>query len=485
LTEELRVLFVEDSEEDTQLLLRELARGGFAPIHRRVATEEELRHALDEERWDLVLCDWILPGFSAQAAIELLESRRFAGTIIVVSGSMGEEHVVGAMRAGANDYVLKHNLHRLVPAIRRELQEARIRRAVHVAQDRLHRQALIFENMHDVVVIADRDGTIVDVNPAAERSTGYAKAELVGSRAEFLGGFDDPDAFRAEVDRALAESGRWQGELPLRRADGSEGYVDLEVVPLHDSEGNLLGSLGVARDVTARRRAEEDLRDTVEKLRETDRLRQQLLSRLVAAQEEERQRIAAEIHDDPIQQLYAAGLRLSMLRDRLSGGPELEAAETVQSILSGTIDRLRQMLFELHPVSLESQGLGNALGEYIQFANRESATKYLLEDHLEVPLSSEIRSIAYRGVLECVSNVRKYADAKEARITIADHEGGVLVTVDDDGRGFLMNDKMDRFRPGHLGLPAMRERLELAGGRLHIRSAPGEGTTVEFWLPRS
>lgn len=132
---------------------------------------------------------------------------------------------------------------------------------------------------------------------------------------------------------------------------------------------------------------------------------------------------------------------------------------------------------------LVAQGLGKALAEYVQFANQESPAKYLLEDHLEKPLSAEIRTIAYRGVLECVSNVRKYASAKETRITIADHQGGVLVTVTDDGRGFLMNDRVDRLQPGHLGLPALRERVELAGGRFDLRSAPGEGTTVEYWPP--
>jgi PAS domain S-box-containing protein len=356
---------------------------------------------------------------------------------------------------------------------------------VRVAEDALHRQALILENMHDAVVVADPAGRIVDVNPAAERITGYARADLVGHRAEFLGDPGGERRLEEQIQREITAQGRWAGELPVVRADGSKGFIDLVVVPLRDSDGKMLGTVGVGRDVTGRREAEARLQRTVEQLRETDRMRRQLLSRLVAAQEEERQRIAAEIHDDPIQQLYAADLRLGMLFERLTDPRQVELLETVQAILTGTIRRLRQMLFELQPASLETGGLGRALEEFLEYANQESDTAYLLEDRLTIPLAQEVRSIAYRMVLEAVSNVRKHAAARTARVAIADHDDGVVCSIVDDGRGFFSQDHLDRYRPGHLGLPAMRERIELAGGRLDVRSVPGEGTTVEFWLPAS
>jgi signal transduction histidine kinase len=241
----------------------------------------------------------------------------------------------------------------------------------------------------------------------------------------------------------------------------------------------------VSRDVTERIRAEERLHETIEELRRTDHHRRQLLSRLVAAQEEERQRIAGEIHDDPVQQLYAVTLRLGMLHERATDERDREALDFVEDLLGGTIARLRHMLFELQPRSLESEGLGAALAEYVPYANQESTTSFQLVDRLTAPLTKDIRAVAYRLVLEAVSNVRKHARATTATIVIADQDDGVLCTVTDDGRGFLMDDRLDAHRPGHLGLPAMRERAELAGGHLEIASAPGEGTTVEFWLPGS
>jgi len=207
------------------------------------------------------------------------------------------------------------------------------------------------------------------------------------------------------------------------------------------------------------------------------------LSRLVAAQEEERQRIAGEIHDDPVQRLYGAGLQLGLVQERLADPWARERVAHVEEIVLDTIGRLRQMLFELQPRSLEAEGLGRALDEYVEYANRDSATKILFEDRLTTPLSPDVRAVAYRVTLEALSNVRKHAGAGTATVTIADRDGGVVCTVADDGRGFEVEDRLDRARPGHLGLPAMRERVELAGGHLDVASASGVGTTVEFWLP--
>jgi PAS domain S-box-containing protein len=339
--------------------------------------------------------------------------------------------------------------------------------------------------MSDAVVITDLDGLVVDVKPAAERLTGVERSALIGHRAEFLGAPGREDELRDTIAAALTRRGRFTGLLPFRRADGSEGVAELVVVPLLDDDGEPLGSVGVSRDVSERIRTEERLRETIEELRRTDEQRRQLLTQLVAAQEEERLRIAADLHDDPIQQLYAAGLRLGMLEERLTTPDEREAVRRIGGVVDASIGRLRRMLFELQPRSLEAEGLGAALDEYVDYANQEGETLIVLHDRLTNPLSTEIRSVAYRAVLEAISNVRRHARAKKAIITIEDDGGGVACSIVDDGHGFLMSDHLDQYRPGHLGLPALRERIELAGGAFAITSAPGEGTTVTFRLPSS
>ena len=202
----------------------------------------------------------------------------------------------------------------------------------------------------------------------------------------------------------------------------------------------------------------------------------------ISAQEEERQRIAGEIHDDPVQVLYAIGLRLGMLRDVLTDQQHVDALGNSEVLISEAIGRLRRMLFELQPHSLDSEGLGAALGEYFDYLNLESSLRYVLDDRFSGQLSREMRTIAYRMVLESLANVRRHAEASTATVRLSDRDGGLLGEVIDDGQGFDADD-VTAWKPGHLGLPAMRERLQFAGGRLDVSSTIGEGTTLTFWLP--
>ena len=482
MSQRLRLLIVEDSADDAELIIQELRLVGHEPAARRVDSEEELRAALRSGPPDVVICDWSLPGFSAPRAIALVKESGFEGPIVIVSGAMGEEHAVEAMRAGADDYVVKSNLGRLSSAVERELASRAAARSAEgrlvASEDRLRRQALIFENLNDAVVVVDLEGRILDLNPGAEVMFGRSKDEAVGQVPSFLG---DSELMETAV-AAVARDGRWSGEVPLRRTDGAPRVADLVLVPLKDAAGEILGTVGVLRDVTERKRSEREVTRTLEMLRESDRERRQLVSRLVAAREEEAQRIAGEIHDDPIQKLSAVALRVGMLRREVDEERRNDAIEQIQEGLDETLMRLRRMLFELSPRTLETGGLGQALREYVQFANQENATRYRLQDELTKPLDQETRTIAYRVILEALSNVRKHAAAPNAVVSITDRHGGVLCTVSDDGKG-IEPEAVGVSLPGHMGTASMHQRVEMAGGWIEMESRPGLGTTVEFWLP--
>jgi K+-sensing histidine kinase KdpD len=122
-----RVLIVDDSEADATLLLRELRKAGYSPISKRVDTAEDMDRALVEQEWDVILCDYVMPLFSGPSALELLHKKGIDIPLIVVSGQIGEDTAVEAMRAGASDYIMKGNLKRLKPAVEREINEAHIR----------------------------------------------------------------------------------------------------------------------------------------------------------------------------------------------------------------------------------------------------------------------------------------------------------------------------------------------------------------------
>src|SRR4028119_1199705 len=180
----LRVLIVEDSEDDAELLLYELERHGYDPISERVDTPVAMNAALDKQLWDIVIADYTMPSFSAPDALKLLKERGLDLPFIIVSGTIGEDIAVAAMKAGAHDYLMKGKLARLVPAVDRELREAsdrRLRREAEqaVRQNEERFRALI-ENALDIITVLDTDGMIRYESPSVEKVLGYKPEELVG-----------------------------------------------------------------------------------------------------------------------------------------------------------------------------------------------------------------------------------------------------------------------------------------------------------------
>lgn len=226
----------------------------------------------------------------------------------------------------------------------------------------------------------------------------------------------------------------------------------------------------------------EELSRTGDQLRATDTARRALLSRLVRAQEEERQKIAADVHDDSVQVMTAVAMRLHLLRRKLTDPDELEAMEKLELSVQEAIGRLRNLLFELRPHSLDRGGLAAAITEYGQQRFEGDPVIFRVDRSLvdEPPL--EARTLLYRVAQEALNNAKKHAEAQTVRVSLANRDGGVEIRVEDDGVGF------DRVQaaapmPGHLGILSMSERAEMAGGILEIETAPGFGTRLRCWLP--
>jgi len=238
----------------------------------------------------------------------------------------------------------------------------------------------------------------------------------------------------------------------------------------------------VATDITQRRRAEQEVKESFELLRRADEQRRRLLAHLVSAQEEERQRIAVDIHDDPIQKMVAVGMRLDLLRRQLTEEEHLRALARLEEAVGSAIARLRHLVFELRPPSLDREGLAAALDLYLREVAEEGGFRYEIDNRLVSEPPPETRAVAYRIAQEALSNVSKHARATRVEVGLESRDGGFLVRVRDNGVG-LVPREADGSRPGHLGFSAMRERADLAGGWFRVVSSPGNGTTIEFWLP--
>ena len=258
----LRVLLVEDSEDDARLLVRELQRHGYEAACKRVDTAEEMRSALETQEWDLVIADYNMPRFTAPAALALLQGTGLDLPFIIVSGSVGEEVVVEAMKAGAHDYLLKGNLKRLIPALHRELQQAEQRRARRKAEEQ-YRELVAFAPIG--IYRATREGRFVSVNAAYARLLGYESPEDVlrlDLRRDIY--FDNDDRERM-IARIAEQGGEAASEVRLKRRDGSPVWVRQEARVIRGSSGEIEFFEDFVHDVHQQKTAAAALRQSEER----------------------------------------------------------------------------------------------------------------------------------------------------------------------------------------------------------------------------
>src|SRR5215213_733978 len=289
----LRVLFVEDSENDALLLLRMLRKGGYDPVWERVDTAEEMEAPLDGRGWDLVLSDHSMPAFSSSAALGLLRSKGFVDLpFIIVSGKIGEDAAVAAMKAGAHDYLMKDNLARLNTAIERELREADVRRERRQAEEKYRS---IFENAIEGIYQTTVDGRFLTANPAMARMLGYeSPEELLGSVSNIRDQLYVEPGRREEFYRLALRDGFVSGfEIQMYRKDAKTVWVSANARATYDEGGNISGYEGTVENIAERKRAEEALREI---------------------REAERRRIARELHDVVLQDLTYALQSMQVLR---------------------------------------------------------------------------------------------------------------------------------------------------------------------------
>jgi signal transduction histidine kinase len=226
--------------------------------------------------------------------------------------------------------------------------------------------------------------------------------------------------------------------------------------------------------------AEADLKKTVERLQKVDTARQLLLKNVSTAVDRTRRRFANELHDDALQKLTAAELKLQRLRD-LNGQNDAMIGET-HALLTETEAALRRMLFEVRPPALELPGgFEETIRDRIEMLRSLTGAEVLVEVELPDDLSYELKSMVFRQVAEALTNIEKHAAATRVEVSVRVAGGAVHGVVSDNGRGFVVSER-DRL-PGHLGLLALNERSLLAGGWTKIESEPGLGTKVEFWMP--
>ncbi len=251
----LKVIVVEDSMDDHELLVRELERGGYAPQTVRVDTPEALREVLAEPGWEIVISDYIMPRFSGLAALELLRQSGRDLPFIVISGTVGEDVAVETMRAGAHDYLMKENLTRLVPAVRRELREVTERREHRQADEALKESERRFRTLSEAspqgVFLHDNAGKCLYINSCGSEITGYSSAEVVGTDWFHILHPDDVERAAAEWEAFRQNEHKiFESDLRLLHANGTTRWVQVRVGKVRDEQGVATDYVGSLVDIT-------------------------------------------------------------------------------------------------------------------------------------------------------------------------------------------------------------------------------------------
>jgi PAS domain S-box-containing protein len=472
LTGGIRVLLIEDSEDDAILIERELKKGGYNPEILRVWTDEAMKEALNSDKWDLILCDYMLPEFSTEDALEQVRASRRDIPFIIVSGAISEDVAVRMMKAGVHDYLKKDNLARLVPAIQREINEAEVRRNQRAAEESLResemKHRLLVRSLRDIVFVLDEDGKVSEYY-SATGLRGYVDPTQIQGR--WIGDFmpaEVNDLYMSNLEKVLTDATARSFEFLID--DGEKRAYWATLSPHED--GNRIVS--VIHDVTELKRVEEELRATSNiATLYLDILQHDIRNQL---------------------QAIKIGTELLTYERNTERDPRVltEIASSVQRCddLIAAVHATRDLLQEpLKRVSL-CRTLINCVQEF-----QESQEGVIVEIDCKVA-EAPVRADKYIRLLlmNILENAVRHSEDVDTHIwvTLEAHENQYEVRISDDGPGIKDEMKMTLFDPnrrfGGIGIHQACQIAEKYGGIIEVTDrVDGDwksGAKFKVWLPR-
>jgi len=335
------------------------------------------------------------------------------------------------------------------------------------------RLRLLVESASDYAIFTmSLDNRINSWNKGAEKVFGWTESEALGKSGAIIFTPQDRQASAPEQEiKTTLEKGRAPDERFQLRKDGSRFFVSGVMTLLKDAGGDVQGFVKIARDMTDKMKAERDLRD------------KEILQKLVGAQEDERKRIARDLHDQLGQQLTALRLKLEAMR-KVSEDAEICAKiDEMQMIARQIDDDVDFLAWELRPAALDDLGLVAALENYVKEWSRHSGVtaEFYTAGLKKARLAPETETNLYRIGQEALNNVYKHAGAKAANVMLERRGSLIILIVEDDGKGFDVEDKQNRKKG--IGLVGIGERAALIGGKIQIESTPKKGTTIYVRIP--
>ena len=414
------------------------------------------------------------PGWNVIYLRDVLEiSKRISGPLVDVTGSiilmlclLIGVSVVFIYKRASDDIVKRREAEDALHGAKEEL--SRYSRDLERQVDERTREITgVLRNTPAVVYIKDRSGCYTYVNSRYEQLFGVRNDEIRGMTDHDIFPEEFANRFRANDRRVLTDRSPCQIEENVPHKDGMHIYLSTKF-PLYNKEGDVASLCGISIDITEIKKAQDQMK--------------RLSDSILAGQEKERAAVSRELHDELGQVLTALRLDSAWLRERLKKsdpGASLRT-EAMCDLIDKAIEEVRGMATRLRPGVLDDLGLVDALDWYIDDFEKRSRMSCVFR-HFDVPkVIDRVATAAYRIAQEALTNVARHSKASRVDVSLRAEGGHLTLSVEDDGRGF---DQRELSESRGLGVVGMRERAELIGGTLEIRSRPGEGTRVHLKVP--
>ncbi len=492
----LRILILEDRPSDAELMLREVRRAGYEPEWTRVETEADYLAMLDQS-WEIILADYNLPRFTGLRALELLNARGLDIPLVIVSGTIGEDKAVAAMKAGARDYVMKDKLAKLGPTIERELRDALERRKFERTQAELSKLSLAVAASHEVVFMTDLAGAFTFVNPAFTRLYGYTATEIVGKATPRIlkSGVVSQETYES-FWKAILNKQVVTTEIINKAKGGTLLTIETAVNPILDAQGESIGFLAIQHDITAEKHLQAQYLQA-QKMESVGRLAggvahdfNNLLTVILGTVD---LALANRQAEDPV---YAELQEVRRAGELAAGLTRQLLAFSRKQILQPKVLSLNQFLPDMLSM------MHRLLGEDIQivFVPGEDVGPVKVDpgqiEQVVVNLAVNARDAMPAGGTLSIETQGVVLDQPFAAAHPPLRPGPhVMLTVRDTGCGMDEATRLQVFEPFFttkgpgkgtgLGLSTVYGIVEQSGGSIGVESEVGRGSSFRIYLPRA